>query len=83
MKTTSVILTAILMIVSFLIIFISLLLAPDSNSFSGALVGSGDLDLFKVSKERGIKKLLKWSMYSLGILLFIFSIELRISLQKG
>jgi Preprotein translocase SecG subunit. len=59
MKTTSVILTAILMIVSFLIIFISLLLAPDSNSFSGALVGSGDLDLFKVSKERGIKKLLK------------------------
>ncbi|CAD7360924.1 preprotein translocase subunit SecG [Metamycoplasma salivarium] len=83
MKTTSVILTAILMIVSFLIIFISLLLAPDSNSFSGALVGSGDLDLFKVSKERGIKKLLKWSMYSLGILLFIFSIVLRISLQKG
>ena len=74
MKTTSVILTAILMIVSFLIIFISLLLAPDSNSFSGALVGSGDLDLFKVSK---------WSMYSLGILLFIFSIALRISLQKG
>ena len=59
MKTTSVILAAILMIVSFLIIFISLLLAPDSNSFSGALVGSGDLDLFKVSKERGIKKLLK------------------------
>ena len=54
MKTTSVILTAILMIVSFLIIFISLLLAPDSNSFSGALVGSGDLDLFKVSKERGL-----------------------------
>ncbi len=83
MKTTSVILMAILMIVSFLIIFISLLLAPDSNSFSGALVGSGDLDLFKVSKERGIKKLLKWSMYSLGILLFIFSIALRISLQKG
>lgn len=83
MKTTSVILTAILMIVSFLIIFISLLLAPDSNSFSGALVGSGDLDLFKVSKERGIKKLLKWSMYSLGILLFIFSIALRFSLQKG
>ncbi|KDE42738.1 preprotein translocase subunit SecG [Metamycoplasma hyosynoviae] len=83
MKTGGIILTIMLLIFSLAIIFISLLLAPDSNSFSGALVGSGDLDLFKVSKERGVKKVLKWSMYSLGTLLLIFTIVLRVIMQKG
>ncbi|MDC8913454.1 preprotein translocase subunit SecG [Metamycoplasma hyosynoviae] len=83
MKTGGIILTVMLLIFSLAIIFISLLLAPDSNSFSGALVGSGDLDLFKVSKERGVKKVLKWSMYSLGTLLLIFTIVLRVVMQKG
>ncbi|ASI54051.1 preprotein translocase subunit SecG [Metamycoplasma hyosynoviae] len=83
MKTGGIILTIMLLIFSLAIIFISLLLAPDSNSFSGALVGSGDLDLFKVSKERGVKKVLKWSMYSLGTLLLIFTIVLRVVMQKG
>ena len=82
MKGASLAITIILIIVSFALIFLSFLLAPDSNSFSGALVGSNDLDLFKVSKERGIKKVLKWSMYSLGILLFVLSIVLRFVLQK-
>ncbi|WP_425348790.1 preprotein translocase subunit SecG [Metamycoplasma canadense] len=59
------------------------MMAPDSNSFSGALVGSNDLDLFKISKERGIKKVLKWSMISLGILLFIFAIVLRVVWQTN
>lgn len=49
-------LTIILVILSILIIIISFIMSPDSNGFSGALVGSGDLDLFKVSKERGVKK---------------------------
>ncbi|MDD1378617.1 preprotein translocase subunit SecG [Metamycoplasma hyosynoviae] len=83
MKTGGIILTIMLLIFSLAVIFISLLLAPDSNSFSGALVGSGDLDLFKVSKERGVKKVLKWSMYSLGTLLLIFTIVLRVVMQKG
>ncbi|MDC8911769.1 preprotein translocase subunit SecG [Metamycoplasma hyosynoviae] len=83
MKIGGIILTIMLLIFSLAIIFISLLLAPDSNSFSGALVGSGDLDLFKVSKERGVKKVLKWSMYSLGTLLLIFTIVLRVVMQKG
>ncbi|MDC8937028.1 preprotein translocase subunit SecG [Metamycoplasma hyosynoviae] len=83
MKTGGIILTIMLLIFSLAIIFISLLLAPDSNSFSGALVGSSDLDLFKVSKERGVKKVLKWSMYSLGTLLLIFTIVLRVVMQKG
>ena len=83
MRTTSLVIMVILILISFALIFVSFLLAPDSNSFSGALVGSNDLDLFKVSKERGIKKVLKWSMYSLGTLLFILAIVLRVVLQKG
>ena len=83
MKAQEIALTTILIIISFCILFLSLLLAPDSNSFSGALVGSNDLDLFKVSKERGIKKIIKWSMYTLGILLFVLAIVLRYVLQKG
>ena len=83
MKAQAIALTTILIIISLCILFLSLLLAPDSNSFSGALVGSNDLDLFKVSKERGIKKIIKWSMYTLGILLFVLAIVLRYVLQKG
>ena len=83
MKAQAIALTTILIIISFCILILSLLLAPDSNSFSGALVGSNDLDLFKVSKERGIKKIIKWSMYTLGILLFVLAIVLRYVLQKG
>ncbi|WP_255483449.1 preprotein translocase subunit SecG [Mycoplasma sp. Pen4] len=73
--------TAILIIVSIVIIVISFMMSPDSNGFSGALVGSGDLDLFKTSKERGLKKVLKWSMIVLGFILFIVSIILRITGQ--
>lgn len=83
MRTASLVIMVILILISFALIFVSFLLAPDSNSFSGALVGSNDLDLFKVSKERGVKKVLKWSMYSLGALLFILAIVLRVVLQKG
>ena len=82
MRTASLVIMVILILISFVLIFVSFLLAPDSNSFSGALVGN-DLDLFKVSKERGVKKVLKWSMYSLGTLLFILAIVLRVVLQKG
>ncbi|ACF07260.1 preprotein translocase subunit SecG [Metamycoplasma arthritidis] len=81
-KAAVIAITTILLLLSVIIIFISFLMSPDSNSFSGALVGSGDLDLFKVSKERGVKKLLKWSMFICGILLFILCIVLRVLLQR-
>ncbi|MGZ9756505.1 preprotein translocase subunit SecG [Mycoplasma sp. 4423] len=71
-------LTVILIIISFVILIVSFLMSPDSNGFSGALVGSGDLDLFKISKERGIKKALKYTMIALGILLFVIAILLRV-----
>ncbi|TKA59083.1 Preprotein translocase, SecG subunit [Mycoplasmopsis bovis 8790] len=68
------ILSIILAIISAGILVISMLMSPDSNAFSGALVGSGDLELFKTSKERGFKKVLKWSMVFLGLILLILSI---------
>lgn len=72
------IVSIILFILSFIIIIIGFLMAPDSNSFSGALVGSSDLELFSQSKERGYKKFLKISMIVLGFLIFITSILIRI-----
>ncbi|MBN3534476.1 preprotein translocase subunit SecG [Mycoplasma procyoni] len=70
--------TVILVIIGLVSMVISLLMSPDSNGFSGALVGSSDLDLFKVSKERGFKKILKWSMFTCGFLLIIFSLLIRL-----
>ncbi|QDY87004.1 preprotein translocase subunit SecG [Mycoplasma anserisalpingitidis] len=74
------ILTIVLLIISVIIIIISFIMSPDSNAFSGALVGSGDLELFKTSKERGFKKILKYSMFAFGIVLLLASILIRIFL---
>lgn len=71
-------LTIILFIISFLMIIVGFLMAPDSNSFSGALVGSSDLKLFSQTKEKGWKKFLKWSMIVLGVLIFTITIIIRI-----
>ncbi|TCG11166.1 preprotein translocase subunit SecG [Mycoplasma todarodis] len=67
-----------LLVLSFVVIGLSLLMSGDSQGFSGALVGSSDLDLFKVSKERGGKKILKRVMFGLGILLMIGAIIVRV-----
>ena len=67
-----------LLVLSFVILTISLLMSGDSQGFSGALVGSSDLDLFKVSKERGGKKILKRTMFVLGICLMIGAIIVRV-----
>ncbi|BBU47709.1 preprotein translocase subunit SecG [Mycoplasmopsis felis] len=71
-------LTVFLIIASILLIFVSFLMSPDSNGFSGALVGSNDLDLFKVSKERGFKKFLKYAMVVLGFILLIIVVLIRV-----
>ncbi|MDK2819402.1 MAG: preprotein translocase subunit SecG [Mycoplasmataceae bacterium] len=72
------ILMVILLVISIFLIFIGFLMSPDSNSFSGALVGSSDLELFSVSKEKGYKKFLKWSMVVSGFLLIGVVIIVRI-----
>lgn len=67
----------ILFAVAAILIIVSFIMAPSSNAFSGALVGSSDLDLFKVSKERGSKKIMKWIMFSGGISLMITALVIR------
>lgn len=67
----------ILFAIAIITIIISFIMAPDSNSFSGALVGSNDLDLFKQNKERGSKKAIKWAMFIAGILILILSVVIR------
>ena len=49
----------ILFVFAILTIVTSLVMSPDADSFSGALVGSADLELFKEKKERGSKKIIK------------------------
>lgn len=71
----------VLFILSFAIIMIGFLMAPDSNSFSGALVGSSDLELFAQSKERGYKKALKWFMIILGCIIFVTTLLIRIYIK--
>lgn len=71
-----------MIVISIIIMVVSLIMSPDSNGFSGALVGSGDLELFKYSKERGIKKFLKYTMFTLGIILIILAVVIRIFLIK-
>lgn len=81
MNSTLAIVIVVLFLLSFLIILIGFLMAPDSNSFSGALVGSSDLELFAHSKERGYKKALKWFMIILGLVMFITTLLIRIYLK--
>ena len=63
--------------ISLIVVIISLIMSPNSNSFSGALVGSSDLELFKTVKERKSKKILKWTMFSVGLALMITAIVVR------
>jgi len=70
--------TIIIIIVSLWIIMVSLLTSGDSKAFSGALVGSSDLDLFTQSKARGTKKWLARLLFVLGILLMISAIFLKV-----
>ncbi|AHH45441.1 preprotein translocase subunit SecG [Mesomycoplasma bovoculi] len=67
-----------LVIIAILMILISFLMSPHSNSFSGALIGSSDLDLFQVSKERGFKKFTKWAMFILGFIFIILALVIRL-----
>ena len=70
----------IMVVISAILIIVSFVMSPESNGFSGALVGSSDLDLFKISKERGMKKILKWTMFSLGFILMITALIIRIQI---
>lgn len=71
-------LNALIMIVSALIIILSLLQSGKSDGISGAFTGSGGLNLFANTKERGSEKIISRLTLVLGILFFVLVIVVRI-----
>lgn len=71
-------LNALIMIVSALIIILSLLQSGKSDGISGAFTGSGGLNLFANTKERGSEKVISRLTLVLGILFFVLVIVVRI-----
>ncbi len=71
-------LNALIMIVSALIIVLSLLQSGKSDGISGAFTGSGGLNLFANTKERGSEKVISRLTLVLGIIFFILIIVVRL-----
>lgn len=71
-------LNALLMIDSALLIILSLLQSGKSSGISSAFTGSGGLNLFANTKERGSEKVISNLTMVLGILFFVLVIVIRV-----
>ena len=71
-------LNIILMILSGVIIILTLLQSGKSDGLSAAFTGSGDLNLFAVTKERGPEKVISRMTLLCGIAFFAIVIALQI-----
>ena len=71
-------LNIILMVLSGVIIVLTLLQSGKSDGLSAAFTGSGDLNLFAVTKERGPEKVISRLTLLSGILFFAIVIALQI-----
>ncbi|SJZ37096.1 preprotein translocase subunit SecG [Anaerorhabdus furcosa] len=67
-----------LMVVSAALIILSLLQSGKSDGISGAFTGSGGLNLFANTKERGSEKIISNLTLGVGILFFVLVILMRI-----
>ncbi|MEG0404285.1 preprotein translocase subunit SecG [Anaerorhabdus sp.] len=67
-----------LMVVSAALIILSLLQSGKSDGISGAFTGSGGLNLFANTKERGSEKIISNLTLGIGILFFVLVIIMRI-----
>lgn len=67
-----------LLIVSAALIILSLLQSGKSDGISGAFTGSGGLNLFANTKERGSEKIISNITLAVGILFFVLVIVIRI-----
>ncbi len=72
------ILNILLMIDAAILIILVLLQSGKSDGLSAAFTGSGDLNLFAVTKERGPEKLISRLTLGCGILFFAFVIALQV-----
>ena len=71
-------LNALLMIDAALLIIVTLLQDGKSSGISGAFTGSGGLNLFANTKERGSEKVISNLTLVLGVLFFVLVIAIRI-----
>lgn len=71
-------LNILLMVVSGIIILLVLLQSGKSDGLSAAFTGSGDLNLFKATKERGPEKTLSRTTLLMMIIFFALVIALQI-----
>ncbi|MBD5424405.1 MAG: preprotein translocase subunit SecG [Allobaculum sp.] len=67
-----------LMIDAAILIILVLLQSGKSDGLSAAFTGSGDLNLFAVTKERGPEKLISRLTLGCGILFFALVIALQV-----
>lgn len=67
-----------LLIVSAALIILSLLQSGKSDGISGAFTGSGGLNLFANTKERGSEKIISNITLAVGILFFVLVVVMRI-----
>ena len=67
-----------LMVVSVILILLSLLQSGKSDGISGAVTGSGGLNLFANVKERGPEKIISNATLVVGILFFVLVIVIRV-----
>ena len=67
-----------LMVVSGIIILLVLLQSGKSDGLSAAFTGSGDLNLFKITKERGPEKFLSRCTLGFTVLFFALTIGLQV-----
>lgn len=72
------ILNVLLMIDAAILIILVLLQSGKSDGLSAAFTGSGDLNLFAVTKERGPEKLISRLTLGCGILFFALVIALQV-----
>lgn len=67
-----------LMVISGIIIILTLLQSGKSDGLSAAFTGSGDLNLFAVTKERGPEKVISRLTLVCGIIFFALVLALQI-----
>ncbi|MFV0480170.1 MAG: preprotein translocase subunit SecG [Anaerorhabdus sp.] len=68
----------ILLAVAATLIVLSLLQSGKSDGISGAFTGSGNLNLFANTKERGSEKMISNITLACGVLFFLLVIMIRI-----
>lgn len=72
------ILNVLLMVISGFIVILVLLQSGKSDGLSAAFTGSGDLNLFKTTKERGPEKVLSRTTGVMMVLFFGLTIGMQI-----